>query len=42
MPFGKYKGEKLASLPDDYLDWLYENGKGKVSKMAQIIYEARP
>jgi hypothetical protein len=22
MPFGKYKGRRLADLPDDYLDWL--------------------
>jgi uncharacterized protein (DUF3820 family) len=27
MPFGKYKGEKLANVPDEYLLWLYENGK---------------
>jgi uncharacterized protein (DUF3820 family) len=27
MPFGKYKGEKMANIPADYLVWLYENGK---------------
>lgn len=27
MPFGKYKGEKLANVPADYLIWLYDNGK---------------
>lgn len=27
MPFGKYKGEKMANVPPDYLIWLYENGK---------------
>jgi uncharacterized protein (DUF3820 family) len=27
MPFGKYKGEKMANVPADYLLWLYENGK---------------
>lgn len=27
MPFGKYKGEKMANVPPDYLLWLYENGK---------------
>jgi uncharacterized protein (DUF3820 family) len=26
MPIGKYKGEKLANVPPDYLLWLYENG----------------
>lgn len=24
MPFGKYKGQPLANLPDGYLDWLIE------------------
>jgi len=27
MPFGKYKGEKMANIPPDYLIWLYENSK---------------
>ncbi len=27
MPFGKYKGEKMANVPADYLVWLYENEK---------------
>lgn len=27
MPFGKYKGEKLANVPPDYLLWLFDNGK---------------
>jgi len=27
MPFGKYKGEKMANIPPDYLLWLYENDK---------------
>lgn len=26
MPFGKYKGEKLANIPADYLLRLLENG----------------
>jgi len=26
MPIGKYKGEKMANVPPDYLLWLYENG----------------
>lgn len=25
--FGKYKGEKLGNVPDEYLLWLYENNK---------------
>jgi uncharacterized protein (DUF3820 family) len=34
MPFGKYKGEKLANIPPDYLLWLFDNGKcyGEVRK----------
>jgi len=27
MTFGKYKGEKMANIPADYLLWLYENSK---------------
>ncbi len=26
MPFGKYKGEKLANVPASYLLWLHDNG----------------
>lgn len=22
MPFGKYRGQALSTIPDDYLDWL--------------------
>ena len=25
MPFGKYKGTKMANVPAKYLIWLYEN-----------------
>jgi uncharacterized protein (DUF3820 family) len=34
MPFGKYKGEKMANVPPDYLLWIYDNGKcyGEVRK----------
>ena len=27
MPFGKYKGEKMANVPAKYLMWLYYEGK---------------
>ena len=27
MPWGKYKGEKMANVPADYLIWLLENNK---------------
>lgn len=26
IPFGKYKGEKLANVPASYLLWLYSEG----------------
>ena len=25
ITFGKYKGQKLANIPPEYLLWLYEN-----------------
>ena len=25
MPFGKYKGDKLANVPSEYLLWIYDN-----------------
>ena len=27
MPFGKYKGEKMANVPPDYLLFIYDNGR---------------
>lgn len=27
MPFGKYRGNKLANVPANYLIWLYDNNK---------------
>lgn len=27
MPFGMYKGDKMANVPPHYLLWLYENNK---------------
>jgi uncharacterized protein (DUF3820 family) len=27
MPFGKYKAEKMANIPPEYLLWLYDNDK---------------
>lgn len=42
MPFGKHKGLPLERLPDDYLDWLYENcDKGKIPEMARLVFEGR-
>lgn len=27
MPFGKFKGEKMANVPASYLLWIYDNDK---------------
>lgn len=27
MPFGKFKGQKLANVPASYLIWLFDNDK---------------
>jgi uncharacterized protein (DUF3820 family) len=27
MPFGRYRGEKMANVPARYLMWLYDNKK---------------
>ena len=27
MPFGKYKNEKMANVPAEYLIWLHDNDK---------------
>ena len=35
MPFGKYKGEKMANVPPDYLLWMLENLN---SRYGSIIY----
>lgn len=37
MPYGKYKGQKMANVPADYLIWLLDNDKcsGDVKKYIQ-------
>lgn len=37
MPWGEYKGEKMANVPPDYLLWLLENNKcgGEVRRYIQ-------
>jgi hypothetical protein len=36
MPFGKYKGELISSLPTDYLEWLVENAELREPLKTQI------
>ena len=38
MPFGKYKGEKMANIPPDYLIWIFENNKCS-AEVAKYIAE---
>ncbi len=28
MPWGKFKGMKMANVPSSYLKWLYDNNYG--------------
>ncbi|WP_255697742.1 DUF3820 family protein [Fulvivirga ligni] len=43
MPFGKYKGMKLMSLPEDYLVWFRQKGfpPGKLGRYLQIALEMK-
>ena len=38
MPFGMHKGKHLHQVPDEYLIWLYDNGKvnGKLADYIKI------
>lgn len=37
MPFGKYKGGKLANVPPSYLLWLFDEGKCYGELRAYIV-----
>ncbi|QBE65230.1 DUF3820 family protein [Pseudoduganella lutea] len=41
MPYGKYKGRKLADLPGHYLGWLAGAGfpKGELGALLALMYE---
>lgn len=40
MPYGKYKGNKIVSLPVHYLEWIARNGfpPGKLGLMLSTIH----
>ena len=41
MPYGKYKGRKLADLPGHYLGWFAREGfpKGDLGQLLNLMYE---
>jgi uncharacterized protein (DUF3820 family) len=43
MPFGKYKGTLLCSLPISYLEWFQRKGfpKGKLGILLATMYEIK-
>ncbi|GAB2561480.1 DUF3820 family protein [Spirosoma aerophilum] len=43
MPFGKYKGHLIRSLPISYLEWFVQKGfpAGKLGMLLQTMYEIR-
>jgi uncharacterized protein (DUF3820 family) len=40
MPFGRYKGQRLADLPEPYLVWFSQQGfpKGKLGQLMETVY----
>ncbi len=40
MPFGKYKGQRLIDLPEEYLIWFERKGfpPGKLGEYMQCVY----
>lgn len=43
MPFGKYKGQQVRTLPMAYLEWFGQKGfpAGKLGVLLQTMYEIR-
>jgi len=41
MPYGKYKGRKLAELPGHYLGWMAREGfpNGELGALLALMYE---
>ncbi|OON62166.1 hypothetical protein B0920_01355 [Massilia sp. KIM] len=41
MPYGKYKGRKLADLPGHYLAWFAREGfpRGELGQLLALMYE---
>ncbi len=43
MPFGKYAGQKLLTLPEPYLVWFHQKGfpTGKLGQQLALVYEVK-
>lgn len=42
MPWGKFRGRKMAEVPDGYLQWLAENSRDdNVATKADIVMQWR-
>lgn len=41
MPFGKYKGRRLADLPGHYLNWFARQGfpRGELGRLLALMQE---
>jgi uncharacterized protein len=41
MPYGKYKGRKIADLPGNYLNWFAREGfpKGEIGRLLELMQE---
>jgi hypothetical protein len=41
MPYGKYKGQKIADLPGHYLAWFAREGfpHGELGRLLALMYE---
>jgi uncharacterized protein (DUF3820 family) len=41
MPYGKYKGRRLAELPGHYLNWLAREGfpRGELGELLALMHE---
>ncbi len=41
MPFGKYKGRRIADLPGNYLSWFAREGfpDGEIGRLLALMHE---
>ena len=41
MPFGKFKGRRIADLPGNYLTWFAREGfpKGELGRLLALMHE---